>query len=351
MDAQREIVLQTGNDYLVPAAGLQQILATYQLKKEFIEQVLKEGIDYGSTPGTSEKPSLKKPGAEKMATFFGLAPVFEDVATIEDWTGGDHGGEPFFYYRQKCKLYRGERMVGSADGSCNSWEKKYRYRWVSELEIPATADKATLRTQGGKTYEFAFAIEKAETGGQYGKPAAYWKRWQDAIASGAAKPIKRKARNGRELDAFEMDSTLYAVKNPDVAEQTNTILKMAQKRALVAAVLIVTNASDYFTQDLDDLGDFVTGEIVEGALKDGAGEQSREQPKTEQPPEGEAASAEATANPDPVPDAMWQNWQALCARADAAKVQHGNPDRAKITRSEMSAGYNELLAKVKTCEK
>lgn len=32
----------------------------------------------------------------------------------------------------------------------------------------------------------------------------------------------------------------------------NTIMKMAQKRALVAAVLIVCGASEYFTQDLDD---------------------------------------------------------------------------------------------------
>lgn len=259
MNETKEIVLQTGGDYLVPAAGLEQILATYQLKKDFIEKVLRDGVDYGVTPGTGEKPSLKKAGAEKMASFFGLAPVFEDVETVEDWTGKEHDGEPFFYYRQKCKLYRGERMIGSADGSCNSWEKKYRYRWVSEYDLPASVDKSTLRSQGGKASEFKFAIERAETGGQYGKPAEYWKRWQDAVANGTAKPIKRKTKTGREMDAFEMDSTVYAVKNLDVAEQTNTILKMAQKRALVAAVLIATNASEYFTQDLDD---FVDGKIV-----------------------------------------------------------------------------------------
>jgi hypothetical protein len=261
---EKAIVLQTGNDFLVPAANLQQVLATYQWKKEFIENVLRENVDYGVTPGTGDKPSLKKPGAEKMASFFGLAPVFEDVEKVEDWMGAEHGGEPFFYYRQKCKLYRADRLIASADGSCNSFEKKYRYRWVSEYEIPAGIDKSKLRTQGGRTSEFTFAVEKAETGGKYGKPAEYWKMWQQAIEDGRAVAIKKKTAAGQMRDAWEMDTTVYAVPNRDVAEQVNTILKMSQKRALVAAVLIATNASDYFTQDLDD---FVTGEIVDASVK------------------------------------------------------------------------------------
>ena len=42
------------------------------------------------------------------------------------------------------------------------------------------------------------------------------------------------------------------VPNPDVADQWNTVLKMANKRALVAAVLNVTGTSDVFSQDLED---------------------------------------------------------------------------------------------------
>jgi hypothetical protein len=49
------------------------------------------------------------------------------------------------------------------------------------------------------------------------------------------------------------------VKNPDVSDLVNTILKMADKRALVAATLIATGLSEYFTQDMDD---FVTAEFV-----------------------------------------------------------------------------------------
>lgn len=43
------------------------------------------------------------------------------------------------------------------------------------------------------------------------------------------------------------------VENPDIADVYNTVLKMANKRALVAATLNVTAASDIFTQDVEDM--------------------------------------------------------------------------------------------------
>lgn len=284
---------------LVPVGTVQDFLAAYQLKKEIIEGILREGVDYGAVPGT-DKPTLKKGGAEKMVNFYALHPTFEDVVTEEDWTGADHSGEQFFYYRQRCNLYKeinGARvLVASADGSCNSWEKKYRYRWVSEFEIPADADKTTLKTQGGRNSEFAFAVDKAETSGKYGKPASYWKSWADAIASGKAIAIKRKTSKGTMMDAWEMDATVYAIPNRDVAEQVNTILKMAQKRALVAATLIATNTSDYFTQDMED---FVQGEFVEVEVKSETALPAKPHPDDEQPakelidPMGEWAVKEA----------------------------------------------------------
>jgi hypothetical protein len=42
------------------------------------------------------------------------------------------------------------------------------------------------------------------------------------------------------------------VPNPDICDQVNTIQKMATKRALIAAVLIAVNASEFFTQDVED---------------------------------------------------------------------------------------------------
>jgi len=44
------------------------------------------------------------------------------------------------------------------------------------------------------------------------------------------------------------------------ADLANTILKMANKRSLVAAVLNTTAASDIFTQDIEDIPEFVPAE-------------------------------------------------------------------------------------------
>lgn len=43
------------------------------------------------------------------------------------------------------------------------------------------------------------------------------------------------------------------IENPDIADVYNTVLKMAQKRAKVAATLSATAASDIFTQDIEDM--------------------------------------------------------------------------------------------------
>ena len=241
--------------FLTPAVAVESALSVYQAKKEFIEAVLKKDVDYGVVPGTSQKPTLLKPGAEKMASFFALAPRFIDIEKVEDWTGTEHGGEAFFYYRIRCQLSRNGMVIGEADGSCNSWETKYRYRWVKETDVPDHLDHAMIPHRDGAISEFAFAIDKAETSGQYGKPAEYWQRFKDAIMAGTAVRSERPTKGGKNLPAWTIGTTLYRVPNGDVAEVVNTILKMAQKRALVAATLIATNVSDFFTQDIEDYTD------------------------------------------------------------------------------------------------
>lgn len=257
------IKIEENSSYIAPVANIGEALERYHEFGEFVSKILKKDTDYGEIPGTN-KPTLLKAGAEKLGTFFGLRPLFSILDNVDDWTGKEHNGEPFFYRQYKCQLYRNGELVGEGVGSCNSWEKKYRYRWISEMEVPASIDKSKLDYTDGTISEFAFAVEKAETSGKYGKPAEYWQRFKDAIANGTAKQIKRKTKKGDEMDAWEIGGKLYAVPNKDVADQVNTIDKMAQKRAFVAAILIATNASDYFTQDMEDFsGDVMEGEIVE----------------------------------------------------------------------------------------
>lgn len=188
--------------------------------------------------------------------------MFEDVQCIEDWTGEDHNGEPFFYYRQRCKLYRGDRFIASADGSCNSWEKKYRYRQSTRV-CPACGKETIIKG-------------KAEYGGG-------WVCFAKKGGCGSKYSDGDPAIEGQQAGQ---------IKNPDIAEQVNTILKMAQKRALVAATLIATGASDYFTQDLDDF-------VIEGNYHESAPEQPPAPPPApthKQPP----ASAPQASRFNPV---------------------------------------------------
>src|SRR3990167_11218552 len=54
------------------------------------------------------------------------------------------------------------------------------------------------------------------------------------------------------------------VENPDIADQYNTVLKMACKRAKVDGCLSATACSDIFTQDIEDFN-HDTGEPVKKA--------------------------------------------------------------------------------------
>ncbi len=235
----------------MPVFTTETALQRYQAFKDFVKGVLKEGVDFGKNPG-SDRDTLLKPGAEKLCTFFGLTPRYVLEVVIEDWRGEKHG-QPLFYYRFKCQLFRGDLQMGEGIGSCSSWEAKYRYRWVDENAVQRMGlDKNTLVTRGGAISEFEFAINKSETFGQYGKPAEYWAKWKAAIAEGKARKINKAKKDGSTSPAYEMDMTMYRVPNTEFADIINTVQKIGQKRAYVAATLSATNASDYFTQDLED---------------------------------------------------------------------------------------------------
>lgn len=135
----------------------------YQTMVAFVSAQMVKGVDYGVIPGT-KKPTLLKPGAEKLCRLFSLRASYGLIHSVADFD------KPLFFYHYRCTLVRQGEMVGQGDGSCNSREKKY-------------------------------------------------------------------------------DSQKYKI-----YDLTNTICKMAQKRALVAAVLSSCGASAFFTQDIEEMG-------------------------------------------------------------------------------------------------
>lgn len=290
--------------FQAPTATLDTILRAYQLKKDFIDKVLHKGTDYGTIPGAGDKPALLKPGSEKLISLYGLAPTFEDVSVIEDWTGEAHGGEPLFYYRLRCKLHRVMAdgtlvLAGSAEGSCNSREKKYRYR-QSERVCPACGKSTIIK--GKQEYGGGF-ICFAKKGGCGAKFS--------------------------DTDPAIVGQQVGQILNPDIPELVNTILKMAEKRALVAATLIVTGASDYFTQDIEDYyidGDYTPAPAVQPV-------QPQAQPVQAQP-------VANVAGPD-----AWAKWDDLADEATAFGLPVYVPAQG-CTVDELRAAYRALKAQI-----
>ncbi len=216
-----EIVVSGGAEMFMPVMDVRQAVMRRDALVGFVQGIMKRDTDFGTVPGTGTKPTLLKPGAEKLTTFFGLAPVFVSERIVEEF--GDDGREPLFFYRYRCELYRAGTLVGSGIGSCNSRESKYRYR-NDVRKCPECGKAAIIKG-------------KEEYGGG-------WLCFKKKDGCGA---------KFEENDPAIINQSVGKVPNPDVADLVNTIDKMAQKRALIAAVLIAVNASEFFTQDVEDM--------------------------------------------------------------------------------------------------
>lgn len=225
----------------------------YKKMRRFVSLQMDEEHDYGVIPGTAAK-TLYKPGAEKLQTLFGFSTETVLTDRVEQWDVPVSARSfPVFHYIYTTRVYnRDGRMIASCDGETNSYEVKYRWRWVPQHEVPSYLYEEDLEKRERKEVEFAFAIDKAETTGQYGKPQAYWDSWKQDIEAGIVTRIKKQTKKGNELDAYERGGTQYRIPNEDIYSQINTLIKMAIKRSYVGAIMVACNASAFFTQDMED---------------------------------------------------------------------------------------------------
>ncbi|MFH1731158.1 MAG: hypothetical protein ABIF82_05860 [Planctomycetota bacterium] len=179
-----------------------EIRAAVQLIQQVMQAVMKNGVHYGTIPGT-DKPTLFKAGAEKILSTFriGVDPVVEDMSTPDEAR-----------YRVMARGFSitTGATVGGGIGEASSNEEKYKWR------------KAVCDEEWDETPE--------------DRRRNVWKRGQ--------KP--------------------YQVKQVRVnpADVANTVLKMAKKRAQIDLTLTATAASDVFAQDLEDLPEGVVEGIA-----------------------------------------------------------------------------------------
>jgi hypothetical protein len=171
-----------------------------------------EGTDYGKIPGTN-KPTLLKPGAEKLGVMFRLDPQFQ---TTETYHPDGH-----LTVKTYCTIHHaptGQRLGGSS-AICSTREGKYAWRKADRV-CPSCGKPAIIKG-------------KAEYGGG-------WLCWKKKDGCGL---------QYAEDDAAITGQPVGRVPNPDVADCFNTVLRIAEKRAFVAAMRLVTGASAIFDEE------------------------------------------------------------------------------------------------------
>ena len=116
-DSSRNVPTDVFPEFAIPLEEANARIRTFQ---QYVREHMVEGEDYGVIPG-STKPTLFKPGAEKLNAIFGYAPKVEITNRVEDWDKG------FVSYEAKVTLInkRSDSVEAEGLGSCNSRERRY----------------------------------------------------------------------------------------------------------------------------------------------------------------------------------------------------------------------------------
>lgn len=199
-------------------ARISQSLDEMEAIRTFVLKGLVEGIDFGKIPGCGDQPALLQPGAQKINMYLNVYDDPEITAT--------ELGEGHVEYRVRTRLVSrvSDRTVGIGVGSCSTLETKYTWRTVGKT-CPNCGAQAVFK--GAEKF-----------GGGY-----FCNRKKDGCG-----------RNFRDADSVSLLNSLPAgkVPNENIHDTRNTVLKMAVKRALVAASLSIAALSELFTQDIEE---------------------------------------------------------------------------------------------------
>jgi hypothetical protein len=123
-----KIVVLKPNEFSITDEVVPEFAITINAAKErinmlqsFVKDMMISNVDYGIIQGC-KKPSLLKPGAEKLCDIFGFSKQLEVLNRIEDWNSG------LFHYEIKVALTNKKTGLVEAEGigCCNSREKKFK---------------------------------------------------------------------------------------------------------------------------------------------------------------------------------------------------------------------------------
>ena len=195
-----------------------------EMLRDYVKNHMTVGEDYGVIPG-GNKPTLFKPGAEKLNAVFGLSPMVEVSNRVEDWDNG------FVAYEMKVTLLN--KRTGGVEaegiGSCNSRERRYKNQdaagianTVLKMAKKRALVDATLsatRASGMFTQDLEDIEFEPERGNYSPRPA---NRSDEREA-----PRNRPAQ--RDDDAFDEGGVAASTGNPMTEPQHRAIMAIAGK--------------------------------------------------------------------------------------------------------------------------
>jgi len=191
----------------------EELVKRHKQMTELITVALQKDTDYGLIPGT-HKPTLLKPGAERISVAFGAYPKYQIVEEEIDY----------------------DRITTVT-----------QTRWTNTNEKPSKETAAKLKaagqgrwhkTNGSWAWQVPTGTEEVKI------PGLYRYLIQCSLIS---------RKTGTEIGyGLASCSSLEPKYSSRPHSSENTILKMAEKRAFVAAVLNTFGLSDRYTQDVED---------------------------------------------------------------------------------------------------
>lgn len=277
---------------IVMAEALKEDTEQRVLLQAYVREHMKAGTDYGVIPGTN-KPTLLKPGAEKLTDLFRCTPTFDLLEKVEDWDAG------LFHYTFRVRITSRDAgtVLAEGFGSANSREGRYRWRNANR-KCPACGKEAIVK--GKEEYGGGWVCFKKKDG----CGAKY--------ADGAA-----------EIEGQESGK----VENDDIYTLVNTILKMAKKRALVDGAIALARCSDIFTQDVEDFAEEGHEPAPQSAR--------RPAPRQEAPKKAEAPHGTPAA--DKPPPHVFALWNKIKVKVGEEKAKDPAKTRAELERGAKAA--------------
>ena len=117
---QRAISLAASSE--TSALTVEQVLGQVALIQRIMSAAMKEGEHYEKIPGCGDKPTLLKPGAEKLCLLFRLAPAYDvDERQLER-------GHREYRVQVTLTSIATQTTIGQGVGSCSTMENKYRFK-------------------------------------------------------------------------------------------------------------------------------------------------------------------------------------------------------------------------------